>query len=88
MAANLVDKIAAKAAALPLESQRKVLRIVESLAECDASQHVDDPYTLPPIVTDAAERKRLLLELVQEMKSHPMTGNPPRIKREELHERR
>ncbi|MGH9898678.1 MAG: hypothetical protein ACRD4L_07510 [Pyrinomonadaceae bacterium] len=88
MAANLVGEIATKAATLPLERQREVLRIVESLVERDASRHASDPYTLPPLVTDEAERKRLLQELVQEMKSHPMTDNPPRLSREDLQERR
>jgi hypothetical protein len=85
LSANLIDEIAAKAARLPVESQRQVLRIVESMA---ASQSGTDPYLLPPLVTDEAERGRLLRELVEEMKSHPITGNPPRLTREELHERR
>jgi len=87
MAANLVDEIAAKAATLPPDRQREVLRMVEALAEQSASAQTDDAYTLPPLVTDKEERARGLRELVEEMKSKPLMGNPPRLTREELHER-
>lgn len=48
----------------------------------------DDPYTLPPLITDGTERARLLQETVQEMKQHPLVGDPPTLTRDELHERR
>ena len=49
---------------------------------------ISDPYTIPPLVTDEGERARLLQELVREMKQHPLTGDAPRLTRDELHERR
>jgi hypothetical protein len=51
-------------------------------------EYEKDPYMLPPTVINEAERRSLLKELVEEMKRHSITGNPPRITREELHERR
>ena len=35
---------------------------------------ISDPYSIPPLVTDEAERTRLLQELVREMKQHPLKG--------------
>jgi predicted DNA-binding antitoxin AbrB/MazE fold protein len=49
---------------------------------------ISDPYTVPPLVTDEAERARLLKELVREMKQHPLSGDAPHFTREDLHERR
>lgn len=39
-------------------------------------------------VADAEERATLLREIAESMKANSFTGNPPRITREELHERR
>lgn len=86
MAADLIEQITAKVAVLPYEKQREVLRIVESLTS-DAPEQTNDPYTLPPLVTDETERARLLRELVERMKANPIPANAPHFTREELHER-
>jgi len=49
---------------------------------------VDDPYTIPPEVTDPVERAALLKELVRSMRENPIPANAPRFTRDELHERR
>ncbi|MBA3439184.1 MAG: hypothetical protein H0T92_04880 [Pyrinomonadaceae bacterium] len=49
---------------------------------------IHDPYTLPPTITDPDERARLLREVAQNMNANSFTGDPPRLTREELHERR
>ncbi len=55
-------------------------------AEVEITIH--DPYTLPPTITDPDERARLLREVAQNMNANSFTGDPPRLTREELHERR
>ena len=50
---------------------------------------IEGPHVLPPLVTDPEERKRILEQLVQRMRSNPIPANAPRrFTREELHERR
>ena len=49
---------------------------------------VDDPYTIPPAVTDPAERAALLKELVRSMRENPIPANAPRFTRDESYERR
>jgi predicted DNA-binding antitoxin AbrB/MazE fold protein len=49
---------------------------------------IETPRVLPPTVTDLEERKRLLKELVQNMRDNPIPADAPRFTREELHERR
>jgi predicted DNA-binding antitoxin AbrB/MazE fold protein len=49
---------------------------------------VNDPYTIPPEITDPAERAALLEELVKSMRENPIPANAPRFTRDELHERR
>lgn len=49
---------------------------------------ISDPLTVPPVVTDATEQRRLLQELAREMKQHPLSEDAPRLTREQLHERR
>ena len=88
MSTNLADEIAAKAAALAPAQQREVLRVVDALLQHSESESQQDPYTLPPLVADETERARLLREIVQEMKNHPLSGNPPHLTRDELHGRR
>ena len=39
-------------------------------------------------ITAAAERAAWLRETVANMKANPLTGNPPRFTRQELHKRR
>jgi predicted DNA-binding antitoxin AbrB/MazE fold protein len=50
---------------------------------------ISGPRVLPPQVTDPAERKRILEELVERMRANPIPADAPRrFTREELHERR
>jgi predicted DNA-binding antitoxin AbrB/MazE fold protein len=49
---------------------------------------IENPHIIPPAVTDPEERKRILSELVQNMRDNPIPANAPRFTREELHERR
>ncbi|MGB9181949.1 MAG: antitoxin family protein [Pyrinomonadaceae bacterium] len=49
---------------------------------------IESPRVLPPLVTDPEERKRIMEELIQNMRSNPLPENAPRFTREELHERR
>lgn len=65
----------------PLEN----LNLAEN-AEVEITVH--NSYLPPPEITDPEERACALRELVQEMQAHPITGDPPRLTREELHERR
>jgi hypothetical protein len=49
---------------------------------------VHDPYILPPTATSDEERERALRELIESWQQHPLTGDAPRLTRDELHERR
>ena len=49
---------------------------------------VEGPRRLPPLVTDPVERKRIMEELVQNMRNNPIPENAPHFTRDELHERR
>jgi hypothetical protein len=49
---------------------------------------VHDPYVIPPRVTDEAERGRIMQELIEGWRQHPLRGDAPRLTRDELHERR
>jgi predicted DNA-binding antitoxin AbrB/MazE fold protein len=49
---------------------------------------IESPRLRPPTVTDPEERKRILKELVQNMRDNPIPADAPRFTREELHERR
>lgn len=49
---------------------------------------VSGPRSLPPTVTDPEERKRIMEELIQNMRDNPIPEDAPRFTREELHERR
>jgi predicted DNA-binding antitoxin AbrB/MazE fold protein len=49
---------------------------------------IDDPYTIPPQITDPGERKKALETLVRRMRENPIPENAPRFTRDELHERR
>ena len=55
-------------------------------AEVEITVH--DPYVLPPTATSAEERERALSELMESWQQHPLTGEAPRLTRNELHERR
>lgn len=55
-------------------------------AEVEITVH--DPYVLPPTAASDEERERALHELMESWQQHPLTGNPPRLTRDELHERR
>jgi len=43
---------------------------------------------VPPQVTDAAERARILREIVERMRQNPLPATAPRFSRDEAHERR
>lgn len=49
---------------------------------------IHDSSTIPPEITDPAERKRILKQLVERMRANPIPADAPRFTREELHERR
>ncbi len=48
---------------------------------------IESPALIQPTVTDTEERKRILRELIQNMRDNPIPANAPRFTREELHER-
>jgi predicted DNA-binding antitoxin AbrB/MazE fold protein len=57
--------------------------------ESEVELTINEPHVLPPTVTDSEERQRLLVQLVERMRSNPIpAGAPRRFTREELHERR
>lgn len=49
---------------------------------------VDDPYTIPPEITEPTERAAQLKDLVLRMRENPIPHDAPRFTRDELHERR
>ena len=56
-------------------------------AEVELTVHA--AHTIPPVVTDPAERARIMEELIQNMRNNPIPADAPRrFTREELHERR
>jgi predicted DNA-binding antitoxin AbrB/MazE fold protein len=63
-------------------------------APCDLPENsevdlvIERPRVLPPLVSDPDERKRILEELVQNMRDNPIPEDAPHFTREELHERR
>lgn len=63
-------------------------------APCDLSEGTEveltihEPRVIPPTVTDPEERKRIMAELIQNMRDNPIPADAPRFTREELHERR
>jgi hypothetical protein len=59
---------------------------VSENAEVELTVH--DPYILPATATSDEEREGALRELVESWEQHPLKGNPPRLTRDELHERR
>jgi predicted DNA-binding antitoxin AbrB/MazE fold protein len=57
--------------------------------ESEVELTIDGPRSIPPRVTDPEERKRIMAELVQNMRDNPIPLDAPRrFTREELHERR
>ena len=85
---RLLAKVAADLAASDEDSLKRSLLEGNSPENTKAEPAVHDPYTIPPAVTDPAERAALLREVVESMKSNPIPANAPRFTREELHERR
>ena len=59
---------------------------VSENAEVELTVH--GPYILPATATSDEEREGALRELVESWEQHPLKGNPPRLTRDELHERR
>jgi hypothetical protein len=55
-------------------------------AEVELTVH--NPYILPATATSDEERQQAVRELIESWEKHPLTGNPPRLTRDELHERR
>jgi hypothetical protein len=55
-------------------------------AEVELTVH--NPYVVPAKATTDEERQRALSELIESWEKHPLTGDPPRLTRDELHERR
>ncbi len=49
---------------------------------------VGGPILLPPTITDADERRRVLKELTATMRKQPIPRESPRFSRDDLHERR
>jgi len=49
---------------------------------------VHNPYLVPAKATSDEERERAVRELIESWEKHPLTGNPPHLTRDELHERR
>jgi hypothetical protein len=49
---------------------------------------VDDPFTIPPEITDPAERAAVLKDIVRSMRENPIPANAPRFTSDEMHERR
>jgi hypothetical protein len=48
---------------------------------------IDSAVARGALITDPAERGRLLADLVEEMKSSPLPTDSPRLSREQMHER-
>ena len=60
-----------------------------SLAEdTEVELTIDDPFTIPPEITDPDQKTKAIDEIVRSMQSNPIPANAPRFTREELHERR
>jgi hypothetical protein len=59
---------------------------VRENAEVELTVH--DPYIVPAKAKTEEERARALRELLESWEQHPLQGNPPRLTRDELHERR
>jgi hypothetical protein len=49
---------------------------------------IQGPVAIPPIVTDPAERARVLSAVMERMQRNPLPVNAPRWTRDQLHERR
>jgi hypothetical protein len=49
---------------------------------------VHNPYLVPAKATSDEERERALRELIESWEKYPLTGNPPSLTPDELHERR
>ena len=59
---------------------------VRENAEVELTVH--DPYIVPATAKSDEERERAVRELIESWEQHPLKGNPPRLTRDELHERR
>ena len=49
---------------------------------------IQGPYLLPPGEMDPKKRARILRRVVERMRQNPFPPGPPRLTRDELHERR
>jgi len=69
---------------VPLPSGEKL--DVKENAEVELT--VYDPYIVPAKARSQEERERAVRALIESWEKHPLKGNPPRLTRDELHERR
>ncbi|HKC62876.1 MAG TPA: hypothetical protein VKB86_04530 [Pyrinomonadaceae bacterium] len=69
---------------VPLTNGEK-LNVLEN-AEVEITVH--DSYLIPPKAASEEERERALQELLESWRQHPLSGDAPRLTRDELHERR
>jgi hypothetical protein len=63
-------------------------REVECVGNAEVEITIHDPYVVPATATSDEERERALRELMESWQQHPLTGDAPRLTRDELHERR
>jgi len=56
--------------------------------ESEVNLIIQGPLVLPPVVTDSAERTRILDQVTERMRQNALPMESPRFTREELHERR
>lgn len=56
--------------------------------ESEVNLTVEGPNTIPPQVSDCAERARVVRNVTERMRKNPIPENAPRLTRDELHERR
>jgi hypothetical protein len=56
--------------------------------ETEVSLTIEGGITIPPKVTDSAERARLLRQITERMRNNPLPDNAQRLTRDELHGRR
>ena len=49
---------------------------------------VEGPSVVPPTVTDAEQRCRILRQVTDRMRRNPLPADAPKLSRDQLHERR
>ena len=61
--------------------------VPEALPELADGTPVEVTVAGPTVVTDPAERKKILDRLIERMRSNPLPEDAPKFTREEMHER-